>query len=492
MVQVHDGGGPGRPQLPAQAGTHEQTLYELYDFQTGIVSYTASQWRTTASEVTELAASVRRVVRELRNAPDGGEAWSGDAAEAAYATLGRLATNLDTHAEEIARIESGLTLAGDAVVEARTAYVTSVRTVSLDVDEQAYTRTPFMRPGGPAGPDLPATLDQAAYDAAVADARARREAEALTVLQSFDGSMTEATKKLPVEPDYDPVSSGGTGGSGGGGGGYPAGGGSSGGGDVGPGGGGTVPPGPGWLPPTDGGPDGPGPTDPNPTDPGPTDPGPTDTGPTDTTLPPDGGGPSPVLDGPTTGTTGPGSGSGGVAPLPGSTGAPGATGGGGLGAGGAAAGMGGMLAGGGAAALMGRSGGPGGPGAGRPGVVVGGSTAAGRPGGTTGSGRPGTGAVGRTTVLPGGGQGAARAGSGRGASRGTGASGGTGRTGRYGVPRLGDRDGRSGAAGATGAAGAGGRGGTRDEDGQDVDRLTTEDEETWFEGAEDATPPVWE
>ena len=127
MVQVHDGGGPGRPELPAQAGTHEQTLYELYDFQTGIVSYTASQWRTTASEVTELAASVRRVVRELRNAPDGGEAWSGDAAEAAYATLGRLATNLDTHAEEIARIESGLTLAGDAVVEARTAYVTSVR-----------------------------------------------------------------------------------------------------------------------------------------------------------------------------------------------------------------------------------------------------------------------------------------------------------------------------------------------------------------------------
>ena len=31
-----------------------------------------------------------------------------------------------------------------------------------------------------------------------------------------------------------------------------------------------------------------------------------------------------------------------------------------------------------------------------------------------------------------------------------------------------------------------------DADPQDVDRLTREDEETWFEGAEDATPPVWE
>ena len=39
---------------------------------------------------------------------------------------------------------------------------------------------------------------------------------------------------------------------------------------------------------------------------------------------------------------------------------------------------------------------------------------------------------------------------------------------------------------------AGFRRGARDEDGQDVDHLTSEDEETWFEGAEDATPPVWE
>ncbi|HSO65337.1 MAG TPA: hypothetical protein VLQ78_09580, partial [Ornithinibacter sp.] len=226
MVQVHDGGGYSRPQLPAQAGPNEQRLHQLYDFQTGIVSYTASQWRTTASEVTDLAVSVRRVVRELRNAPDGGEAWSGDAAEAAYASLGKLAGNLDTHAEQIARIESGLTLAGDAVGEARTAYVSTVRTVSLDVDEQDYLRTPFRQPGGgPVIPDLPATLDQGAYDAAVADAQARREAEAARVLRTFDTTMTDATKKLPVEATDDSESSGGSGGGGGGGGGgHPTGG----------------------------------------------------------------------------------------------------------------------------------------------------------------------------------------------------------------------------------------------------------------------------
>ena len=33
---------------------------------------------------------------------------------------------------------------------------------------------------------------------------------------------------------------------------------------------------------------------------------------------------------------------------------------------------------------------------------------------------------------------------------------------------------------------------TEREDAADVDHLTREDEETWFEGAEDATPPVWE
>ena len=88
---------------------------------------------------------------------------------------------------------------------------------------------------------------------------------------------------------------------------------------------------------------------------------------------------------------------------------------------------------------------------------------------------------------PGGGQGAAGRGTGgRGGAGGRGA----GRTGRYGVPQLGERGGRGRATGAAGTAGS--RGGRREDehDGQDVEHLTHEDEETWFEGSDNADPPV--
>ena len=479
MVQVHDGGGSGRPDLPAQAGPNERTLYELYDFQTAIVAYTASQWKTTASEVTELSASVRRVVRELRNAPDGGEAWSGDAANAAYDSLGRLAANLDTHAEEIARIESGLTLAGDAVVDARTAYVTGVRSISLDVDEQDFMRTPFMQRTGPVAADLPATLDQRAYDAAVADAKAQREAEALKVLRSFDGSMTEATKKLPVDPDDDPVSGGGT--PGGGGTGGTGGGGStpSGGGYVPPGGGGGPRgPGPGFVPfpPTDGGPDGPRPEpDPEPTDPDPDVPRP-GTGATPCSTAPAPERPAPV-----------------VARCPRCP-APRAP----RGCRQAAARPPGERRSAWAACSPGAgprrswaARGPRGPGppddpasslppaARRPPV---GRVA--RP--VPAARAPAPRLQGAPPCSPGGGQGpAGRASAARG-------GGGAARAGRYGVPRLGERSGTGVVGAAAGAGGRGSRTGPEDRTDQDVERLTTEDEETWFEGAEDATPPVWE
>jgi hypothetical protein len=64
-----------------------------------------------------LSADVRGIVSALRGAPD---AWSGPAAEAAYQTLGKLADNLDGHAEEIDRIEAGLTGAMDSATAART------------------------------------------------------------------------------------------------------------------------------------------------------------------------------------------------------------------------------------------------------------------------------------------------------------------------------------------------------------------------------------
>ncbi len=205
MVMQHDGGGSGFPPLPADAGPTERALYEIYDFQTGIVSYTASQWKTTADEITDLASSVRQVVRELRRAPDGGEAWSGSAAEAAYESLGKLATNLDRHAEDILNIEAGLTAASDAVSDARSAYVTRVRTVDTDIDQAGYMTGP---PPPPVGPPVPKTLDTAAYDQAVSAARAQRESEAQSVMQAYDTRMETAAKKLPVEPAESPVSDG--------------------------------------------------------------------------------------------------------------------------------------------------------------------------------------------------------------------------------------------------------------------------------------------
>ena len=454
--------GPSYPPLPPDAGEKERALYEIYDFQSGIVSYTADQWKQTAEDLSDLAISVRGVVSQLRRAPDSGEAWSGSAAEAAYDSLGKLAANLDRHAEDITRIESGLTAAYDAVSDARSQYVAQVRTVDTSIDQSGYMRD---NPGPPGGPTLEPTLDTAAYDAAVADARQKRENRAAAVMASYEADMESAAKKLPVEPAESPVTDGRYP-SGPGGGSGPSGGGS------GPRGGAYVPPGGGgggWVvggggPDGPDGPDGPGGNPGNPVGPGPVDigcPGP---------------GPDPVLDGPGDGggllpeTGGPGPGGG--------TTGPGGSSGGGIGGAGTALGMGGMVAGGGAA-LLGRGGG--------------GAGLFGRGGGVTGVGttngasaRGGTGAAGRSSVLGSAGQGSAN---GR-ATGGRGGAAGRGTTGRYGVPQLGEKGGRGSTMAAAGSAGS--RGTADRKDGQDVDHLTTEDEETWFEGADDASPPVWE
>jgi hypothetical protein len=463
-----DDGGSGRPPLPAEAGPTERTLYDVYDFQTGIVELTAGDWATTAESVRGLSGDVRGIVNALQGAPD---AWSGPAADAAYETLGRLATSLDVHAEKIDRIEAGLTSAYDSATAARSDYVTKVRSVSLVVDQAAFRRAPARQPAQ-ASPDLPPVLDRQAYDQAVAGAQAARERQAAAVLATFTDSMTTAAKKLPVDPaDQTPVRDGSS---------TPAGGGGGTGGGSRPGGSSYLPPGGGGDPTT-------GQVTLQPTDGGGVVTGGTHT--TPVPQQPVGDPRTPVLDGPVDGTTGPG-GTSAVGPVPGSTGvgAPGGQ----VGAGGAAAGVGGMVAGGGAAAMLGRGRMPGGGAAGRlPGsMVAGGAGGAGGSAGRTGASGSASGA-GRSSVVAGGGQG--------GSARGASARGGTGsrsngRTGRYGVPKLGERAGGRGVAGAAGGAGgAGGRGAKRDRrDGQPVDHLTSQDEEAWFEGAEDATPPVWE
>ncbi|MBM6399048.1 WXG100 family type VII secretion target [Phycicoccus sonneratiae] len=461
--------GPVNPPLPADAGPNERRLYDIYGFSSGLVRMTADDWKNTADTVTGLASEVRDVIRKLQNAD---QPWSGPAAESAFGTLRTLAKQLDQRAGEITDVKKGLELAAEAADTARTAYSGQVRSISTSVDRSSYEHPIPHIPDG-------TRFDQASYDAAVAGKREQREQAAGQVLSAFDGNIATAAKQMPVAAQQDAVTIDPSGGGGGGGGGnYPTGGTPSGGGYVAPTGGGT------W---------GTTPTEP-----------PT-TGPTDYVIctgyiPPEVDPPvivDPVdpdpgvdLDGETTGTvtpgtpgsvdwagTGPGGSSGGAGGIGGGTGA-GAVGGGVLAGGAAMLGKG----------LLGKMGAGALGGAGKGALFAGGSSGAtGR--GAGAAGRAGAaGGAGRSGLVAGGQGGAAGRGSG---GRGSGGVRGARGTGRYGVPKLGE-NGRGARGGVAAGSGAGGRG-KKDKDGrpEDVDFLTHEDEETWFEGEDDATPPVW-
>ncbi|MGG5261102.1 WXG100 family type VII secretion target [Phycicoccus avicenniae] len=465
--------GPSNPPLPEDAGPNERKLYDIYGFSSVLVRMTADDWGTTSDTVSNLAVEVRTLMSKLRGAE---RPWEGPAAESAYATLETLATQLDLRAEEITGIKRGLNKAAEAADTARQAYQTTVRAISTDVDRSGYEKT-APRQGGQPAPDGK-VFDQAAYDAAVAAQREQREQQAATVLAAFRGDITTAAKEMPVEPAKESVTiTPGGGGGGGGGGNYPTGGGPSGGTYVAPNGGGYVsewPPknNPPVLPPVD------------PPVYYPPEPVIIECGPW-----PEGPEPTPVdLDGGTLGTTtptGPGS-----VDWAGTGNPGGSTGGGlGLGTGGGAIG-GGMLAGG--AAMLGK---------GMLGKMTGGALgAAGRgplvAGSTSAAARGTTGAAGRGGATGGGGRGVVGAG-GQGAQARGGRGGAAGvrgaKAGRYGVPKLGESSSRGGKGVVGAGSGAGGRGGRKGKDGkpEGVDSLTHEDEQTWFEGEDDATPPVW-
>lgn len=446
---------PYTPPLPAEAGPYERVLHEVYGFATPLVESTATDWGKTSENVALLATAVREVITTLQTAD---EPWEGPAATSAYATLDTLAKALDARAAEIDDIRKGLKDAASAADTAQSAYVSRVRSVSLTVDREDY------QPSG--GGNFNIT----GYEAAIESRREEREQAARQVLQEFDAGMTTAAKKLPVESTDDTVTVDSTPG----GPGYPGGGG---GGGRGPSGGPYAPPeGTGLTPVRN-------PTNPNPgPGPGPISigcPGPVELPPTDPTWPPTGV----DLDGDTTGTTSPTTGGnpGWAGTNPGGT-----TGGPSAGPGPGALGMGSVLGG---AALLGKGilgkAGAFGLGAGRPGPLVAGST------GTAARGGPGTGArgatgagAGRSVLAPGqqgqaarGGRGAVGAAGGGGRGRSGGAVGGSSAAGRRG--------------GAVGAAGGGGRGRSEKDEAVDVDKLTNEDTEVWFEGEEDSSPPVW-
>lgn len=447
------------PPLPDDAGPHERMLHKIYGFQTSIVSDTATDWGKTADGVRGLAAEVRGVITKLQGADP---PWQGPAATAAYDTLHELAKTLDRRAGEVEDIRKGLQDAATAGSTAMTAYSTQVRSVSTAVD-----RTPYQPTDG-------GTFDATGYQAAVGAKQAAREAAAQQVLSTFTADMGSAAKQLPVEAPQDSVMIDPT--SGGGSGTPPA------------GGGGGAPRGGSYVPPSgtlvgvhhveSGTPQ----NDPSGTrhppvvqhppvlvDPTVDEP---------TGVDPDPRGPG--LDGPTTGTTAPTG--------PGSTGWAGTVSGAGPTSGPGLGGAGPMTAGGlltGGAGLLGRALGRAGlGGAGRSGPVVTGSGApVGR--GTTGGGARGAGGANGARGVAAGGQGGPAGRGGR-----TGGIRGARTGGRYGVPKLGEAG--HGGRGVAAGGGAGGRGkGKDDQRPEDVDALTHEDEETWFEGEDDATPPVW-
>jgi hypothetical protein len=449
--------GPYVPALPDDAGPHERQLHDIYGFSTGLVELTAEDWGKTADAVTGLALDVKGVVDALRGAQ---EPWEGPAAEAAFATLGKLRTSLEARSAEITDIKKGLEDAAAAADVARTQYATQVRAVSTHVDREGYQPT-----GG-------GNFNITAYEAAIEARREERESAAKSVLETFNASMGAAAKQLPVESTDDSVTID-TGGS------MPPGGGNGPGGR-GPGGGSYTPPDGGvWEQPR------PPRNDDPPTTicPPPVDP------PTPVVIE-CGPWPEPVdvdLNGNTTGTTtptGPGNPEwAGTSP----GGSSGGTGGIGLGTGAGAIG-GGALAGGAAMlgkGMLGKLGGGALGAAGRGSIIAGGNTGAAARGSASARGGA-AGAAGRGGMVAGGQGGAAGRGS-AGGVRGAKAAG------RYGVPKLGEgsRGGRGGVVAA--GSGAGGRGGRKTKDGraEGVDRLTHEDEETWFEGEDDATPPVW-
>ncbi|MFC7489261.1 MULTISPECIES: WXG100 family type VII secretion target [unclassified Knoellia] len=507
MVRVDDGG--GGPTLNPKAKHYERELFKVFGVQTGSIYLTQTDWQNAKKQLEGLAKDVRTVHGELAAPSDGSNGWSGPAAEAARASLEKLSSTLDTRAGEIGEVDTSLGQVYKAVSDAKAAWYAEVASISTYVDPDDHKRLPAPYLPTAENADKYSVRDPAAA-AAAEDAlweqrnqAAKKVLDQLTVdTQSAKGTMpidvkddtqTPYDNRGPASTDRTPGSAIQSSSSGG----YIEGGHHV----------GTI------LDP-DGNGDGDSNDDPpviltpNPVDPeivicGPDilDPDPVDTDVFD-----------PISsDGDVTGSTGVNTGTG----PGGSQGSyPTGSGGGGMGAGGLAAGgiggaaglggllrRGGGLAGGGSSAVRGGAAGTRGSAARSGGAARGGSAVPG------GAGRGGT-------VVPGSGGGARGGASGR-TSAVKGATG----SGRYGVPKLAGKGGpgvvpagggqagrgtgsgkggaRSGGqAGGRGAVGAAGGGGTRkgpkDGQSQDVDKLTHEDEETWFDGTEESSPQVWQ
>lgn len=474
MVQADNGGGGG-PTLDPKAHANERELFKIFGFEYWSVDWAANDWLTSAARIRSVAKDVRTTITQLESG-DGTKdnpAWTGPSAVAACASMEQLAKSLDTRASEIDKARLGMEQVTKDSSWAREQWYARVYPIKTTLDERDYQRI-----SGPDGVDHArmAQDEQALY--------AKRDAEAKKILTELNQRIATSTASMPVDyvPPQDPYS------------------GSAAGGGTGGGGGSTTPRSVGDVRGPKGGGTGLEPVRPpvGPiVDPIPPDrpicvlPPPILPETPDCELPPpeppviDNGGTDVIsMDGSGTGTTHIPStgGTGGV-----STGHPGV---GGVSAGGA-----GSLG----ALGMGALGGRGVPGLGAAGrgvsAVGAGSGRAGTRGpGSSIRGASGTGKYGTPLVGGQGGRGGGSKGVGAGAGGRSAAAGARG-TGVAGAPgRSGERAGAAGKGGAVGAGSGAARGGKGKDRSQvtGVDRLTTEDEETWFEGAEESSPSVWE
>ena len=496
MALIADGGGGG-PTLDPKAKHYERELFKVFSSSTSTIWLTQEDWRAARTQLEDLAKDVQQVRSELQAPSDGGKGWQGAAAEAALASLEKLSTTLDGHAAEIGDVDTSLGQVYTAISDAKAAWYSDVASISTYVDPSDHMRLPAPYAPTPENRDTFSVPDVEAAAAAEDALWEQRNQAAKAALERLEADTQAATGTMPIDTNmsdkapYTPTGPGpstnyptGTSTPSSGGGGYQI--------------GEVVGTGLQQQPSDTGGETGqeetsvPEPEEPTVItigDPPGPDPDPTPTGPETGTDP------DPISsDGAVTGTTGVAPGGHGGPAGPGSMPGPGGGGLGGLAAGGVgtgAAGLGGLLGarGGGLFGSRGATG------------------SAPRPGGA--AGRPGQ-------AAPGGTQGRSST-----SARSSAVKGATG-SGRYGVPKLDGKGGgpaapgqgaKSGARGATGGSGRGGatrggpagrggaavgaagtRGARQDDRDQapDVDSLTHEDEETWFDGSDDSSPQVWD
>lgn len=470
----------------AKAKHWEKQLHKAFFVRQGRLDRLQLEWDAAHTQLTSLAKDVGKAKESLES-PDTGKGWTGPAAQAAFTTMDNVKKGLNDRAKEVSEVQQSLKDMYDNVTLAQNAFISDLGAVQrgaknmhMDQDERDAIDDAYWESRNKAAKRILDTLEERTQTALAKmpiDAQSSSETPytdrgpATTTRTSGTATHTGDPGSATNNSDGHPTGLIGTG-------------------TVGepPHHTGLIPVGPGENPTTVVPTEGPGFT------PGNYDPISSDGDVTGTTGYPTG--------------TGPG-GSQGSYPTGGQGGGTGGIGGGGVAAGGlgGAAGLGGML----------RSRGAGGGMFGSGGTPRGGASSArgGAPGSrgqafrTGGAGRGGTG------MVPGGG-GQARGGAASG--RGSAVKGATG-SGKYGVPKVGGKgagvvpgSGQGAKAGGRGAAGKGaaasgkgrggaamgaaGRGGARkgQEKGQneDVDKLTVEDEETWYDGTEESSPQVWQ